>query len=106
AENGGIELGPTKLTFFQGGGVLLFVPQAPGVASGANSDQRLAGRDVLTQSVELLFWRQAAADAHENEVRVFHGLGHAWEIVLILRIGVNDRDIKAKRLELRFGKRR
>ena len=66
---------------------------------------RLAGGDVLAESIEIGLRRQAAAGADQHDVGLANRVGHAGKAVLVLRIGVDDRHLKAERLEIRLHER-
>ena len=77
AENFGVEFGPDTPSSSRGREVFFFSPQAPGMASSANADQRLASGDMRAERVEVRLWRQPAAGAHEDQIGLFDRLGHA-----------------------------
>src|SRR5439155_23183622 len=58
------------------------------------------------QGIKLSFWGQAAANTYKNEISVLHRLSHARKVVLVLRIGMNDRHVKAERFQIGFRKSR
>src|SRR5262249_5398130 len=76
------------------------------MASGADADDRLARGNVLAERVEIDLGWQAAAGADQHDIRLANGVGHARKTVLVLRIGVYDRDVEAQGLKFLFGKRR
>ena len=70
AEHLRIKLRPGIEAGSQRGFLGRFVPQAKGVAGGADADDGLAGGDVGADGFELVLRRQAAAGADEEDVRL------------------------------------
>src|SRR5260221_14441079 len=76
------------------------------MAGGANAAQRLASVEMRPHGIQLLFGRSAAAEADEEQVRIVKRLDQAGKVVLVLRVGLDDRNSKAFRLQFRFGELR
>src|SRR3954462_14423228 len=83
-----------------GVGQLVVGPKRKSVACGANADERPARGEIGAHGVELLLRRRAAADAEEEQVRIFERGFDAGKTVLVPGISIDDLGLIAVRFQL------